>query len=168
MALTGVRCDERASAETGADGGGQWNALQDRKTALQAIGLSGRASVVLHPGMAELCRQKVTNIARALEHPDPRTEAAEAIRGLVDAVVLMPTDGAWTRTWSVAGAGPKVWLRMARPKGRSNRIERESGRHAQCGSKQNEAAGNRRPRIAESDGCGGCNQRYLQLWSGAA
>ncbi len=44
--------------------------------------------------MAELYRQKVTDLARALEHPDTRTEAAEAIRGLVDAVVLTRVESA--------------------------------------------------------------------------
>lgn len=31
---------------------------------------------LLHPGMAELYRQRVTDLATALEHPDTRTEAA--------------------------------------------------------------------------------------------
>ncbi len=48
---------------------------------------------LLHPGMAELYRQKVTDLAQALEHPDTRTEAAEAIRGLLDAIMLVPTEG---------------------------------------------------------------------------
>jgi hypothetical protein len=37
----------------------------------------------------------------------------------------------------------------------SDRIERESGRHAECGPKRNEVAGDRRPRIADNVGCGG-------------
>jgi hypothetical protein len=44
--------------------------------------------------MAELYRQKVTDLAQALEHPETRTEAAEAIRGLIDAIVLTPAAGA--------------------------------------------------------------------------
>ena len=48
---------------------------------------------LLHPGMAELYRQKVTDLAQALQHPDTRAEAAEAIRGLVDAIMLVPTEG---------------------------------------------------------------------------
>ena len=43
--------------------------------------------------MAELYRRKVTDLAQALEHPDTRSEAAEAIRGLVDAIVLVPAQG---------------------------------------------------------------------------
>ena len=43
--------------------------------------------------MAELYRNKVTELARALEHPDGRSEAAESIRGLIDAIVLTPDKG---------------------------------------------------------------------------
>jgi hypothetical protein len=44
--------------------------------------------------MAELYRQTVTDLAPALQHPDTRTEAAEAIRGLIEATVLTPAEGA--------------------------------------------------------------------------
>ena len=44
--------------------------------------------------MAALYRQKVTGLARALVHPQTRTEAAEVIRGLIDAIVLTPAEGA--------------------------------------------------------------------------
>ena len=43
--------------------------------------------------MAELYRQKVTTLAQALEHPETRTEASEALRGLIDAIVLTPDQG---------------------------------------------------------------------------
>ena len=60
----------------------EWDALQARKTALQAkLDSADEPPPLLHPGMAELYRQKVTDLAQALEHPDTRTEAAEAIRG---------------------------------------------------------------------------------------
>jgi hypothetical protein len=49
---------------------------------------------LLHPGMADLYRQKVTALAQALEFPETRTEAREALRGLIDAVVLTPDEGA--------------------------------------------------------------------------
>jgi site-specific DNA recombinase len=48
---------------------------------------------LLHPGMADLYRQKVTALAQALEHQETRTEASEALRGLIDAIVLMPNQG---------------------------------------------------------------------------
>ena len=44
--------------------------------------------------MADLYRQKVTALAQALEHPETRTEASEALRGLIDAIVLTPNQGA--------------------------------------------------------------------------
>jgi site-specific DNA recombinase len=47
---------------------------------------------LLHPEMAGVYRQKVTALARALEHPE-RTEASEALRGLIDAIVLTPNQG---------------------------------------------------------------------------
>ena len=73
----------------------EWDALQERKTALQAkLESAAEPPPLLHPGMAELYRQKVTDLALALEHPDTRTEAAEAIRGLIDAIVLTPVTDA--------------------------------------------------------------------------
>ena len=43
--------------------------------------------------MAELYRQKVTTLAQALEHSETRTEATEALRGLIDAITLTPAQG---------------------------------------------------------------------------
>ena len=43
--------------------------------------------------MAELYRQKVTTLAEALERSETRTEATEALRGLIDAIVLAPDEG---------------------------------------------------------------------------
>jgi hypothetical protein len=45
---------------------------------------------LLHPEMARIYREKVTQLARALQEPDTRSEATEALRGLVDAIVLTP------------------------------------------------------------------------------
>jgi site-specific DNA recombinase len=54
----------------------EWDALQERKTALQAkLDSADEPPPLLHPGMAELYRQKVTALAQALEEPE-RTEAA--------------------------------------------------------------------------------------------
>jgi DNA invertase Pin-like site-specific DNA recombinase len=73
----------------------EWNATQERKAALQAqLAHEGEPLPLLHPGMADLYREKVTRLAEALEHPETRSEAAEAIRGLVDAIVLTPAEGA--------------------------------------------------------------------------
>jgi hypothetical protein len=44
--------------------------------------------------MADPYRQKVTALAQALEHPETGTEASEALRGLIEAIVLTPNLGA--------------------------------------------------------------------------
>ena len=43
--------------------------------------------------MADLYRQNVTTLAQALEHPETRTEASEALRAVIDAIVLTPSQG---------------------------------------------------------------------------
>jgi hypothetical protein len=48
---------------------------------------------LLHPEMAELYRQKVTTLAQALQEPETRVEAREALRGLIDAIILTPSAG---------------------------------------------------------------------------
>ena len=80
---------------------------------------------LLHPEMAELYRQKVTTLAQALEHPETRTEASEALRGLIDVIVLTPSDGEL-----------------------QNRAKGESGSDADCCHKCEEVARNRRPLAA--------------------
>ncbi len=40
--------------------------------------------------MAEVYRQ---TLAQALEHPETGTEATEALRGLIDAIVMTPVQG---------------------------------------------------------------------------
>ena len=44
----------------------------------------------IHPNVAGLCRRKVERLAEALRDPRERDEAAEAVRGLVERVVLAP------------------------------------------------------------------------------
>ena len=43
--------------------------------------------------MADLYQEKVTQLARGLEHEESRTGAAEALRSLIDAIVLTPQEG---------------------------------------------------------------------------
>jgi site-specific DNA recombinase len=45
---------------------------------------------LLHPEMARIYRTKVRELAKALQEPESRSEATEALRGLVDAIVLTP------------------------------------------------------------------------------
>jgi DNA invertase Pin-like site-specific DNA recombinase len=47
----------------------------------------------LHPNLAELYRQKVTNLAEALNDEHTRLEAAECIRELIGEIRLVPEDG---------------------------------------------------------------------------
>jgi site-specific DNA recombinase len=47
----------------------------------------------LHPNLAELYRQKVTNLAEALNDEDTRLEAAECLRELIDEIRLVSENG---------------------------------------------------------------------------
>ena len=57
---------------------------------------------LLHPELARIYREKASELARALREPDTRCEATEALRGLVDSVVLTP---------DLAGATLQIELR---------------------------------------------------------
>ena len=46
----------------------------------------------IHPKMAETYRDKVTALIRQLQEPDIMLEAKDALRGLIDRIVLHPTD----------------------------------------------------------------------------
>ena len=72
----------------------EMNANAARREELKAkLAAADAPPPLLHPEMAELYRQKVTALAQALEHPETRTEASEALRGLIDAIVLTPNQG---------------------------------------------------------------------------
>ena len=65
------------------EGKAEMKALDARRKELQAqLENADEPPPLLHPEMAELYRQKVTRLAQALEHPETRTEATEALRGL--------------------------------------------------------------------------------------
>ena len=95
--------------------------------------------------MAELYRQKVTTLAHALEAAETRTEAREALRGLIDAITLTPEAGIL-------------------------RIELQGNLAAMLGatvqSKRATKTGDLSLQVSMV--AGAHNQRYLQLWSGAA
>jgi len=61
-------------------------------TGLKAKLAAADTPPLLHPEMATIYRAKVTELARALQEPDSRSEATEALRGLVDAIVLTPNN----------------------------------------------------------------------------
>ncbi|HEX9640687.1 MAG TPA: hypothetical protein VGB13_05180, partial [Candidatus Krumholzibacteria bacterium] len=67
------------------------DALQVRKEALLAqLATADEPPPLLHPSMADLYRSKVEELAAALQREDTRLEASEMLRGLIDAIVLMP------------------------------------------------------------------------------
>ena len=62
-----------------------------RREALQAkLAAADEPPPRLHPEKARIYRTQVTEFAKALQEPDSRSEATEALRGLVDAIVLSP------------------------------------------------------------------------------
>ena len=121
------------------------NELQARKEFLVAQLSAADAPVpLLHPNLAALYREKVTSLAAALQHPDSRSEAGEALRGLVDAIVLVP-------------AGSEL------------RIELKGNLAAMLSAAQNakrSPEGDLSLQIALV--AGARNQHYLQLWRPAA
>jgi len=44
----------------------------------------------VHPNLAEVYRRKVERLEEALNEPDARAEAAEALRALIERIVLTP------------------------------------------------------------------------------
>jgi site-specific DNA recombinase len=77
------------------EGKAEMKALDGRRKELQAqLESAEEPPPLLHPEMARIYRSKVMELARALQEPDSRADAAEALRGLVDAIVLTPEAGA--------------------------------------------------------------------------
>jgi site-specific DNA recombinase len=67
-------------------------AIGDRKEALtKQLETANQPPPLLHPSMADLYRTKVE--AAALQREDTRLEASEMLRGLIDAIVLVPEKG---------------------------------------------------------------------------
>ena len=65
--------------------------LETKQSALQESLAKAPADVPdLHPNIAELYRRKVARLSEALDHPEDRYEAMDAIRQLVSRVVLTP------------------------------------------------------------------------------
>jgi site-specific DNA recombinase len=64
--------------------------LEARKVELQSCLEAQEMPELLHPRMADIYREKVGNLCLALESEESRTGAADAIRALVEAIVLEP------------------------------------------------------------------------------
>src|SRR3954468_2055843 len=117
-----------------------------RREALRArVAAADAPPPLLDPEMAGLCRQKVTALTEAPQASRDPTEASGALRGLIDAIVMTPADGAL-------------------------RIELKGNLAAMLGatvqSKRSPETGDLSVQVSMV--AGACNQRYLQLWSGAA
>ena len=79
------------------------NANAVRREELKARLAADEPPPLLHPEMARIYREKVTELARALQEEESRPEATEALRGLVDAILLTP-DGTGKNSGSSYGA----------------------------------------------------------------
>ncbi len=119
--------------------------LEARKAKLQSRLDAPEMPELLHPGMADVYREKVGNLCRALESEQSRASAAEAIRALIEAIVLEPDGDRLNITLKGDLAG---MLRAARD------------------SKRSPETGDLLVQIKLV--AGARNRRYLQLWSGAA
>jgi site-specific DNA recombinase len=119
--------------------------LQARKESLVAqLAAADAPPPLLHPNLAALYREKVATLASALQNPDSRSEAAEALRGLVDAILIVPA-------------------------GNELRIELKGNLAAMLSAAQNakrSPEGDLSLQIALV--AGARNQHYLQLWRPAA
>jgi hypothetical protein len=99
---------------------------------------------LLHPRMADVYREKVGTLCSALESEESRAGAADAIRALVEAIVLEP-DGE-----------------------RKYHAERRPGGNAERGQRQQEVARYRRPHGPIKLVAGACNQLNLEFsWTAA-
>jgi hypothetical protein len=124
------------------------NANAARREQLEArLAAMGEPAPLLHPEMARIYRAKVTELAKALQEPDTKSEATEALRGLVDAIVLTPDQ-----------------------KGEALRIELRGNLAAMLGAtvqtKRSPASDDLSLQVSLV--AGARNQHYLQLWRPAA
>ena len=64
--------------------------LETRQTELRRHLGAPEMPQLLHPRMADVYREKVTSLCNALEQEEERAGAADAIRGLIEAILLEP------------------------------------------------------------------------------
>ena len=119
--------------------------LEARKAELQ-LRLDGPAMPeLLHPHMSEVYREKVGSLCLALESEESRTGARDAIRALIEVIMLEPDGDQLKITLKGDLAG---MLSAARD------------------SKRSPDTGDLMVQIKLV--AGACNRWYLQLWNGAA
>ncbi len=67
--------------------------LEARQELLEAeLSQADSPPPLLHPNMAEVFHRKINELHQALTSDDSKTEAAEILRTLVDAIILTPED----------------------------------------------------------------------------
>jgi hypothetical protein len=123
------------------------NANAARREQLEKLAATEEPPPLLHPEMARIYRTKVTELAKALQEPDSRSEATEALRGLVDAIVLTPDQSGETLQIELRG-------NLAAMLGATVQTKRSSKSYDLS--------------LQVSLVAGARNQHYLQLWRPAA
>ena len=69
-------------------------ALEERKTGLiEATHDQVEEPPMLHPGLAQVYRRKVEKLTEALNKDELRSEAAQMLRSMIQAIRLVPEDG---------------------------------------------------------------------------
>jgi hypothetical protein len=90
----------------------------DARKAFLTTALAEPPLPAMHPQMAEVFRQKATTLAAGLEHDEQRDAARQALRGVLDKILIPPGDGLLQVVGNLgsmlaAAAGQKVPSREA-------------------------------------------------------
>jgi hypothetical protein len=100
---------------------------------------------LLHPRMADVYREKVGSLCLALEGEESRAGAVQAIRALIEAILLEPD-------------GDRLRITLKGDLASMLSAARHTMRSPETGDLM----------VQIKLVAGACNRRYLQLWSGAA
>jgi len=128
------------------EGKGEMLDLTARRDELQQqVKTAHEPPPLLHPSMADLYRTKVEHLAEALQSDASRVEASDALRGLIDSIVLTPANG-------------QLRIELRGNLAAMLAVAQETKRSPETGDLL----------VPVQLVAGACNQRYLQLWNGAA
>ena len=119
--------------------------LEARKAELQSRLNAPEMPQLLHPRMADVYREKVGNLCSALENEESRTGAVEAIRALIETILLEPD-------------GDKLKITLKGDLARMLSAVRDSKRSPDTGDLL----------VQIKLVAGARNQHYLQIWRPAA
>ena len=117
-------------------------ALEARQAELKQHLEAPEMPQLLQPRMADVYREKVGTLCHALEHEDSRAGATNAIRGLIEAIVLEPDGGRLKIRLKGDVAG---MLSAARPPSRAAGISACSGESRRSAAEAETARGRQRP-----------------------